>query len=175
VRFLALLLAFGAPAAPGPATAPTPPRRDPFEIRREEIARELVRLGEVLRREISAGDAEAVGARVPADGLRCGGRVVPRAKVLRDLRSPRSWLHGVLFGGPGYVPRAGGAASLRQFFQRSRDISVAVSFEKDESTGPVGRPCIVFQSGSPAPPPFPLCFANRGGSWVFAESLYPCG
>jgi hypothetical protein len=172
VRILALLVALAAPAATAP---PAVPHRDPLETRRAEIARDLVRLGTVLRREIAAGDAEAIGARVPLDGLRCGGSVVPRARVLRDLRAPRSWLHGVLFGGPGYVPRSGGAASLREFFQRAGEVSVAVSFEADQAAGPVGRPCLEFQALPLTAPPFPLCFASRGGSWVFTESLYPCG
>ena len=155
--------------------AATPAPRDPLDARREAIAREIVRVGEAIRREVTAADVEAIASRVPADGLRCGDRLVPRKRVVRDLRTPASWMHGVLFGGPGYSPRAGEAASLRDFFRRAGDVAYAVAFVPDDAAGPVGRPCLEFRARGPSAPPFPLCFAARNGRWIFTESLYPCG
>jgi len=161
-------LCAAAPATPAPAAG------DPVEARRAAIAAELVKLGQVLRREIEAGDVDALLARVPADGLACGARVVPRAKVARDLRSPRSWLRGVFFGGPGFVPPKGVAPSLRALFHGSREVAVLVGFAADDAAGPEGRPCIDFRAKGLGTPGAPLCFEARQGRWLFTQSLYPC-
>ena len=173
----ALLLAAVLRAAPGPAGAP-----DPAEARREAIARELIRLGSDLRRELEAADAAAIAARVPPEGLRCAGRLVPRRHVMEALSGGGTWLHGILFGGPGYAPPPGEAPSVRDFLVRGgRDVEVAVGFVPDARASPVGRPCLQFRParGRPAhggpPPELPFCFERRGERWVLTESLFPCG
>ena len=165
---LALLLA--AAQAPGGTAA------DAADRRRAEIGRELVRLGEQLRRQILAGDASALAARVPPDGLRCAGRLVPRARVARDLATPGSWLHDTLFGAP-HAPRTGGAppSSVAQLLRGSPDVAIAVSFVRDPRAAPVGRPCLEYRAKGVATPGPPLCFEQEGGKWWFTESLYPCG
>ncbi len=185
MRALALLLAStvaaaarAAPAdakAPGrgpqpPATAPA----DPLDARRAAVADELMKLGAALQREISRGDVEALLARVPAGGLRCGEGTVPRAHVARDLRAPGSWLHGVLFGGPGYAPPPGGPASLRAFFDGAREIAVLVSFRRDPRAGALGRPCLEYRARDLSTPGAPFCFEPAGGRWWLTASLYPC-
>jgi hypothetical protein len=168
--------ALAAPAPPSSATAP--PRSETAEAierRRAAIARELAPLGAAIRREIERGDAAALLARVPDDGLRCGGRVVPKARVARDLRSERSWLHGVFFGGPGYRPAAGTPASLRELLKAAREVAIAVTFEPDPRAGPPGRPCLDFRAKGVVTPGAPLCFERRGERWWLTESLYPCG
>ena len=153
-----------------------PPARaaDPLEAQREAIARRLVRIGDEIRREIEAGDAAALAARVPPEGLRCAGRVVPRARVERDLRAPHTWLHRRVFGDDRAAAR-GGDGSLRGFFRRAGDVAVAVAFEPEPAAGPLGRPCIRYRSGDVAPPLLPLCFVERRGTFWLTESLYPCG
>jgi hypothetical protein len=164
----AALLALAAPP-PGGLTA------QQVEQRRAEIARELVRLGAELQREIVAENAEALLARVPADGLRCAGRVVPRAKVARDLRGNGTWLNAVFFGPVGPAPRPGAPASLAAFLRTQREVAITVSFQPDPRAAPVGRPCIDFRAKGAATPGAPLCFEHRDGRWWFTESLYPCG
>lgn len=164
---IALLLAAVLVADPAPAAGS-------FEARRAEIAADLIRLGTVLRREIETGDVDALLARVPVDGLRCGERVVPRSKVGRDLRSPSSWLRGVFFGGPGYVPPKGVAPSLRALFEGSTEVAVLVAFAADERAGPLGRPCIDFRAKRVGTPGAPFCFEERAGRWLLTQSLYPC-
>jgi hypothetical protein len=164
----ALALALLAPAARGAA----PP--DP-EKRRGEIAKALVRIGAQLRRQIVAGDVDALVARVPPDGLRCAGRLVPRAKVARDLKSDGSWLHGVFFGASGAPARAGAPASLALFLRTAPEVAIVVTFRVDPSAGPEGRPCIDYRAKDVPTPGGPLCFEERGGRWWFTESLYPCG
>lgn len=166
---LALTLA-AAPAAPSPKVD----EDAALDGRRARIADEIVRVGAELRREIEAGDVAAVAARVPPGGLRCGLRVVPRDRVVRDLGDPRSWLHGLLFGGPGYTPRAGTPASLRAFFQTAPEIAALVAFQRDARAGPVGRPCLDFRAPTVATPGTPFCFERAGSRWVFTQSLYPC-
>jgi hypothetical protein len=151
-----------------------PARADSLDAQREAIARRLVRIGDEIRREIEAGDAAALAARVPPEGLRCAGRVVPRTRVERDLRAPHSWLHRRVFGEDGAAAR-GGDGSLREFLRRAGDVAVAVAFEQDPATGPLGRPCIRYRSGDVAPPLLPLCFVERRGTFWLTESLYPCG
>lgn len=163
-----LLLAALLAAAPAVAA-------DPLDARRQVIASEVTRVGAELQRAIEAGDTGALLARVPASGLRCGARVVPREKVRRDLQDPRSWLHGALVGGAGYAPPRGGPASLRAFFEHAREIAVAVSFLSDPRAGPVGRPCLEYRSHDTVAPAVPLCFEARGGRWWLTDSLYPCG
>lgn len=165
VAALALLLAAD-PAKPEPS--------DPLEARREVIANELLRVGAELQRAIQAGDPAPLLARVPADGLRCAGRVVPRARLERDVRNPRSWLHGVLFGGPGHAPPAGTAASLRALLRDAPEIQALVAFRRDERAGPVGLPCLDFRARDLVTPGAPFCFESRGGRWWLTESLYPC-
>lgn len=160
------------------AAAPSAPRPDPgdpaLEARRERIAGEILAVGAALRREIEAGDVAAVAARVPPSGLRCAGRVVPRARVARDLGNPRSWLHGLLFGGPGYEPPPGAPASLRQFFRTAPEIGVLVAFQRDPGAGPVGRPCLDYRAPTLPTPGTPFCWERVSGRWLFTESLYPC-
>jgi hypothetical protein len=170
-----------APAQRGEAAPSPPPAQrgeagrgaDALERRRAGIAKELVTLGAELRREILGGDAAALLARVPAAGLRCGGRVVPRPKVARDLRTSGAWLHDVLFA------RGKGArrtpASLAEFFRAAPDVAVVVTFRDDPSSGPTGLPCLDYRAEGLATPGAPLCFDRQGGRWWFAESLYPCG
>jgi hypothetical protein len=187
---LSLVVAASAPATPGRAAAPDATRSrapDPssggrtsaeeneLERKRVEVARQIVRLGDAIRRQVEAGDVEGLAARVPAAGLRCGERIVPREKVLRDLRSPRTWLHGVFFGGPGHAPIRGTPGSLRDFFRQAREIAVLVAFREDAAAGPIGRPCLDYRAPNVGTPGAPLCFETRGGRWWFTESLYPCG
>jgi hypothetical protein len=167
-----LALALAAAAA---AQAPGGPAGDPAERRRAEIARELVRLGEQLRRQIVAGDAKAIAARVPPDGLRCAGRIVPRARVERDLATPGSWLHDTLFGAAGHAARGAPPASVAEVLRTSADVAIAVSFVRDPRALPLGRPCLEFRAKNVVTPGAPLCFEQRDGKWWFTESLYPCG
>lgn len=162
---LALLLAAGAPARPAAGA----------EAQRAAIAQELVKLGAALQAEIEAGDAEAVAARVPEDGLRCGERVLPRARVLRDLRGPGTWLNGVLFGDPGAPAPRGEPASLRAFFAEAKEVAVLVAFARDPAAGAVGRPCLDFRARGLVNPARPFCFEKRKGRWWLTQSLYPCG
>lgn len=166
---LALLLA----SAPAERAARGP--SDALERQRAEIARRLVHLGREIEREILAGDAGALAARVPEDGLRCGDRRVPHAKVERDLRSSSSWLHGVFFGGAGYAAPAGGPPSLAALLRSGREIAVVVTFRPDERAAPLGQPCLDFRAKETATPGVPLCFEERAGRFWFADSLYPCG
>jgi len=161
-------------AGPAPAAEPAGRAADPVEARRAAIAGELIRLGGTLRHELETEDVEALLARVPADGLRCGTRIVPRAKIARDLRTPRSWLRGVLFGGPGYTPPRGTAASLKALFAGHEQVAVLVAFAQDERSGPVGRPCIDFRARGIGTPGVPFCFEAKGAAWLFTQSLYPC-
>jgi len=169
----AALLAALLVTASGPGTAGGAP--EPVEQRRAAVAKEMVRLAAELQRQIIAQDADALVARVPPDGLRCAGRVVPRAKVARDLRSNGTWLHGVFFGAPGAAPRTSAPASLAGLLRSGKEIAVVVSFQPDPRAGPTGRPCIDFRAKGVATPGAPLCFEQRNGRWWFAESLYPCG
>lgn len=181
----ALLLALALAAAPaaragGEPEAPPPPAAararpaDPLERRRAAVADELVKLGARIQREIEAGDVEALLARVPAGGLRCADRVVPRARVARDLRTPGSWLHAALLGAPG-APPPGPPRSLRAFFGAAPEVAVLVSFRRDARAGALGLPCLEYRARDLSPPRVPLCFEARGGRWWFTESLYPCG
>ncbi|GAO04196.1 hypothetical protein [Anaeromyxobacter sp. PSR-1] len=171
---VAVALALAAGAGPGgaPAVPVAPPREATLDARREAIAQEVIRLGAALQREIEAGDAGALLARVPADGLRCAGQVVPRARVERDLRDPSRWLHRTLFG-----PSDGGRApgSLRAFLGRAKEVAVLVSFRRDPRAGPVGRPCLEFRARDLVNPAPPFCFEKQGRRWWLTESLYPCG
>jgi hypothetical protein len=168
----ALLLA----AAPPRARAAEPSgAREGVERRREAVAREIAEIGNRIRREIERHDVAALLARVPEDGLRCGERVVPRDRVAHDLRSEASWIHGVVFGGPGYRPPPGTAPSLAALLRGAQEVALAISFQPDARAGPEGRPCLEFRSkelGTPGPP---LCFERRGEAWKLTESLYPCG
>ncbi len=160
------------------AALPRPPSalsEQQVEERRATIAKELVRVGVRLQREIVAEDTEALLARVPPEGLRCGGRLVPRAKIARDLRGNGSWLHDAFFGGPGAPARPGLPASLAAFLRSAREVAILVSFKPDPHAGPAGRPCIDFRAKDVATPGAPLCFEERNGRWWFTESLYPCG
>ena len=164
-----LLAASAAQPAPGPPA-------DPAERVREETARDLVRLGRELRRQILNGDVAALAARVPADGLRCAGRVIPRARVQRDLATSGSWLHDTIFGASGApTSRGGPPASLAEQLRGAADVAVAVSFLQDPRAAPVGRPCVEYRVKGVVTPAAPLCFERREGRWWFTESLYPCG
>ena len=178
VRAAALVLvvasAWAAPPARARAAAPEA-GADRLERRREAIARALIRVGGAVRGEIERGDVAALVARVPPDGLRCGGRVVPRARVARDLAAPGSWLHGVVFGGPGHTPRPGTLPSLAALFRSGREVAIAVSFERHRRAGATGLPCVEFRAKDVVTPVAPLCFEERGGRWWLTESLYPCG
>lgn len=174
VLLAALLASAPAAAKPPPDGEPPPAKKDPLEPRREAVANEILKLGVVLQRAIEASDPAPLLARVPEDGLRCAGRVVPKARVARDLRAPRSWLHGVLFGGPGHVPRAGTAPSLRALLRGAPEVQALVSFRRDERAGALGRPCLEYRARDLATPVAPLCFESRGGRWWLVESLYPC-
>ncbi len=167
VLLAALLVTASGPTAAGAA--------EPVEQRRATVAKEMVRLAAELQRQIIAQDADALLARVPPDGLRCAGRVVPKAKVARDLRSNGTWLHGVFFGAPGAAPRAGAPASLAGLLRSGKEIAVVVSFQEDPRAGPTGRPCIDFRAKGVPTPGAPLCFEQRNGRWWFTDSLYPCG
>ena len=147
-------------------------RGEPLDDRREAMAKRLVQLGRELRRAVEAGDASAVLARVPAEGIACGGRTVPRARVERDLRSPGSWLHRTLFGTGGGPTRP---ASLREFFLRVDEVTVEVAFEPDPAAWPPGRGCLTFRARGLSPPTLPLCFVERAGRFWLTESPYPCG
>jgi hypothetical protein len=171
VRALGLLL-LAASLAAARADARSRPE---IERRRDAVARELIRLAADLRREIERKDADALLARVPAEGLRCGGRVVPRERIARDLRSERSWLHGVFFGGPGYAPPPRTPASLAALFRKGGEVAVVVAFQPDPRAGELGRPCLDFRAKDTGTPGAPLCFERRGAKWWFTESLYPCG
>jgi hypothetical protein len=162
---VAALLAAWAPCAARAA-------EDPVEQRRSAIAKELVRLGAELERQIVAGDAEALLARVPASGLRCAGRIVPREKVARDLRREGAWLHGVFFGSGG-TERA--PTSLASFLRTAKEVAIVVSFHPDGRARSTGRPCLDFRAKDLPTPGAPLCFEERDGRWWFTESLYPCG
>lgn len=173
---LAILLAAGAavpPAGPAPRAPGPPPPTDPLERRRAELAEELVKLGLAIQREIEAGDAAALLARVPADGLRCAGQVVPRARIERQLRRTDSWLHRTILAAPGGAPGAR-PASLRAFFAAAPEVAVLVAFRRDARAGPLGRPCIEYRARDLVAPAAPFCFEARGGRWWFTESLYPC-
>jgi hypothetical protein len=174
VRALAIALLLAA-AARSPAPSARPGPEDEVERRRVQIAKELVRLGAELKREIEAGDVAALVARVPPEGLRCAGQVVPRARVERDLRAPTSWLHGVFFRGPGAASRPGAPASLQAFFAAAGDVAVVVGFHPAPGAGPEGTPCLDFRAPGLVTPGGPLCFERKGGRWWFTESLYPCG
>lgn len=172
---LAALLALLAAAPARPRAAGAAGAREAVERRREAVAREIAVLGNRIRREIERRDVAALLAHVPEDGLRCGDRVVPREHVAHDLRSEGSWVHGVLFGGPGYSPPPGTAPSLAALFRGAREVALAVSFQPDSRAGAEGRPCLEFRvkdMGTPGPP---LCFERRGDAWKLTESLYPCG
>jgi hypothetical protein len=148
---------------------------DVVEERRAAIARELIRVADELQRRIVAGDAEALLARVPPEGLRCAGRVVPRAKVARDLRGPGSWLHQVYLGRAAAGRRDSPPASLAAFLSDAKEVAVLVSFRPDPRAGPTGRPCVDFRAKDVPTPGAPLCFERRDGRWWLTESLYPCG
>jgi hypothetical protein len=100
--------------------------------------------------------------------------VVPKARVARDLRDPRSWLHGVFFGGPGFTPSPGMAPSLRALLRDAPEVQALVAFRRDARAGPLGRPCLDFRIRDLATPGAPLCFEARDGAWWLTESLYPC-
>lgn len=171
---LALALAAGAGPGGGPPVPVAPPRQGTLDARREAIAQELLRLAGALQREIEAGDAGALLARVPADGLRCAGQVVPRARVERDLREPSRWLHRTLLGPPEGADR-GAPASLRAFLGQAKEVAVMVTFRRDPRAGPVGRPCLEFRARDLVNPAPPFCFEKQGRRWWLTESLYPCG
>jgi hypothetical protein len=174
-----LLAAPAPPARPAPAPGARADEagraRDALERRREVIAKEIVALAKSLRREIEGHDVAGLLALVPQEGLRCGDRVVPRDKVARDLRNEGSWIHGAVFGGPGYHPPAGTAPSLAALFRSAREVAFVVSFEPDPRAGDEGRPCLEFRSKDTGTPGTPLCFERKGDRWWLAESLYPCG
>jgi hypothetical protein len=155
--------------------APAAPPGDPVEKRRSEVARDLVRLGQELRGQIVAGDARALAARIPADGLRCAGRVVPRARVQRDLSTPGSWLHDTLLGAPGLHGSGSAPASVAELLRTASEVAIAVSFVHDPRAEPLGRPCLEYRVKDVVGPTAPLCFERREGKWWFTESLYPCG
>ncbi len=166
----AAVLAVLVAAAPRSAGAPD----DAVERRRALVAKELVQVGDVLRREILGHDVDALVARVPPDGLRCGGRTVPRAKIARDLRAESSWLHATIFGRGG-APGGRSPGSLAELLRSTPDVAIAVSFQAGAGGGALGRPCIDFRAKGVATPGAPLCFEQRDGRWWFTESLYPCG
>lgn len=153
------------------ATAPKP--ADTLEQRRADIARQILHLAGRLQRDIEEGDVSALVARVPPEGLRCGGEIVPRARVEHDLRTEGSWLHGVIFGGPGASAPAGQPSSLRALFATAKEIAVLVAFREDPRSE-VGFPCLDYHARDTITPGAPLCFEYRNGKWWFAESLYPC-
>jgi hypothetical protein len=163
-----LLLALAVAAPPAATTS-----RDALEARRKEVAEKVMQVAARVQREIEAGDVQALLARVPADGLRCGDRRVPRARVEHDLRTEGTWLHSVLFGGPGAAAPPGQPASLRAFFAGAKEIAVTVGFREDPRS-PVGLPCAEFRARDTLTPGAPFCFEQRNGRWWFAESLYPC-
>ncbi len=166
---LAVVLAAAAP--PGGGAGPD----DVLERRREAIAKDLMRVGVELRRDVERGDRAALLARVPDAGLRCGDRTVPKARVARDLASPDTWLHGVFFGGSGYAPPAGTAPSLQALLRGPGEVAIVVSFLRDRRAGEVGRPCLDFRVEGIVTPGVPFCFEERGRRWWIVDSLYPCG
>lgn len=170
VRAAAAVLLLAALARPASAAQPAD-----LDQRRADVAKALVRLGADLKRQILAGDVDALVARVPPEGLRCGDRLVPRAKVARDLRASGSWLHGVFFGAPGAAASPVRPASLAAFLGGAREVAIVVSFRPDPRAGPIGRPCIDYRAKDVATPGAPLCFEQRDGRWWFTDSLYPCG
>jgi len=156
-----------------PSPAPRGGPETSIEQQRAALAREMVRLGTELRRELVSGDAAAILARVPAAGLRCNRRVVPRAKVARDLRTRGAWLHDALFArGKG---AAGAPASLAELLRTAPEVAVVVTFREDAASGPAGLPCLDYRAPGVATPGAPLCFERQDGRWWLAESLYPCG
>jgi hypothetical protein len=176
LRVFPLLAAFlltASPARSHPAEGGG--AREAVERRREAVAREIAALGARIRRDIEHHDVSALVARVPQDGLRCGDRVVPRDRVARDLRNEGSWIHGVVFGGPGYSPPPGTAPSLAALFRAAREVALAVSFQQDARAGPEGRPCLEFRAKEVGTPGPPLCFERRGEAWWLVDCLYPCG
>ena len=162
------LLALALASAPAPAAA-----GDAVERRRDQIAREVLAIGAEIRRELVSGDVSAIASRVPPDGLRCAGRLVPRARVERDLGTPGAWLHDALFGRKELAAR--GAPSLASLLRSSHDVAMGVSFAPDPRAALFGRPCLEFRAKGAPPPGTPLCFEKRGGRWWLTESLYPCG
>jgi hypothetical protein len=172
--FLPAALAAALSAAPAAPAAPAA-KPDPLDAKREAVANEILRVGVELKRAIAAGDPAPLLARVPEGGLRCAGRVVPKARVAGDLANPRSWLHGVFFGGSGFAPPAGTATSLRALLRDAPELQGLVAFRRDERAGALGRPCLDFRARDLATPGAPLCFEARGGRWWLTESLYPCG
>ncbi len=173
MRAFAAALAVLAVLPAGAAAAGTP---DPaVEAKREAIAKELVRVGAELRRDVERRDAKALLARIPDSGLRCGDRTVPKARVARDLAAPDSWLHGVFFGGAGYLAPSGTAPSLSALLSGPREVAIVVSFVRDARAGELGRPCVDFRVDGVGTPGVPTCFERRGGRWWIVDSLYPCG
>lgn len=180
---LALLLTLAAAPAPGaseaggagPAASAQHAKdgKDALEAQRAALAREVMPLAERLQREIEAGDVKALLAWVPPEGLRCAGRVVPRAHVEHDLRTEGTWLHAVLFGGPGAPAPPGQPTSLQAFFAGARELAVIVAFREDPRS-PVGMPCLDFRAKGTVTPGAPFCLERRAGRWWLAESLYPC-
>lgn len=161
---LALAVAFSLAAAPAGKA---------LEQKRAAIAREVLQVARSIQGEIERGDAAALLARVPREGLRCGGDLVPRARVERDLRAQGSWLHGVFFGGPGAPAPAGQPGSLRELFARAKEVAVVVAFREDPRVE-TGLPCLDFRARNTVTPGAPICLEKRGGRWWFTESLYPC-
>ena len=155
------------------ALAATPAPADRLEQRRAEIARQILELAGHIQRDIEKGDVAALVARVPPEGLRCGDALVPRDRVEKDLRNPGSWLHGVLFGGPGASAPAGQPASLKALFSTAKEIAVLVAFREDPRSE-VGIPCADYHARGMITPGAPLCFEVRRGRWWFTQSLYPC-
>ena len=149
------------------------PSEKALERKRAEIAREVLRVAGQLQGDIERGDVGALVARVPREGLRCGGALIPRARVERDLRAEGSWLHGVFFGGPGAPAPAGQPGSLRELFARAKEVAVVVAFREDPRAE-AGLPCLDFRAKDTITPGAPVCLEKRGGKWWFAESLYPC-
>ncbi len=144
-----------------------------LEQRRADIAKEILQLAGRLQREIEAGDVAALLARVPPGGLRCGGSIVPRTRVERDLRAEGSWLHGVFFGGPGATAPKGQPSSLKALFATAKEIAVLVAFREDPRSE-VGIPCFDYHARDTITPGAPLCFEKHAGRWWFTQSLYPC-
>jgi len=171
---VAALLAATSTASEEAAPAKPSAAADPLGARREAIANEILRVGVELQRAIEGGDPGPLLARVPGEGLRCGERVVPKARVARDLSERGSWLHGVFFGGPGFVAPAGTAPSLRALLRDAPEVQALVAFRRDDRAGPVGLPCLDFRARDRATPGVPLCFEQRAGRWWLTDSLYPC-
>ncbi len=156
------------------AVAAPPPSEAALEGQRAEVAKQILQLSARLQRDVEKGDAAALAARVPAEGLRCAGQVVPRARVEKDLRTEGAWLHDVLFGGPSAVsPAPGQPASLRAMFATAKEIAAVVEFRADPRS-PLGIPCLEYRVKNTLTPGAPFCFEKRGGKWWFTESLYPC-